>query len=50
MAEEIKPTLVRIPAELKTWLKEQAEKNFRSVNGEIVARLQESKDREVKPS
>lgn len=48
MPEEIKPTLVRIPADLKAWLKAQAEKNFRSVNGEIVARLQESMQREKK--
>jgi plasmid stability protein len=39
---KIKPTLVRLPDELKEWLKQRAAENFRSMNGEIVARLQES--------
>lgn len=47
-AEKIKPTLVRIPDDLKEWLKKRAAENFRSMNGEIVARLQESKNKEVK--
>jgi hypothetical protein len=45
-SKPIKPTLVRLPDELKEWLKKRAAENFRSVNGEIVARLEESRKRE----
>ena len=34
---------VRMPAGLKDWLKGKAKTNFRSLNGEIVARLEGSK-------
>ena len=44
--EKIKPTLVRLPDTLKDWLKQRAAENFRSMKGEIVARLQESMNKE----
>lgn len=47
-AKAPKPTLVRLPEDLKEWLKKRAAENFRSVNGEIVARLEESRKREQK--
>ena len=47
-SKAVKPTLVRIPDELKTWLKREAEKNDRSLNGEIIARLQESREKQKK--
>lgn len=34
-----KQTKFRIPEEVLTYLKDQAEKNFRSVNAELMARL-----------
>ena len=33
------PTPVRLPPDLKKWIKQQAESNLRSVNAEIVAIL-----------
>lgn len=40
------PSPVRIPEELKLWLKHKAVDNFRSFNSEIVARLEESRKAE----
>lgn len=40
------PTPVRIPEELKQWLKHKAVDNFRSLNSEIVARLEQSRKAE----
>lgn len=37
--KQIAPTPVRLPVELKEWLKARAEKNLRSVNAEIIALL-----------
>lgn len=37
--KQMSPTPVRLPVELKTWLKARAADNFRSVNAEIVALL-----------
>nr|WP_234898140.1 Arc family DNA-binding protein [Aeromonas veronii] len=39
MSRDVKQTKFRIPEEMLTYLKEQAEKNFRSVNAELMARL-----------
>lgn len=36
----------RLPADLGDWLKAQAEKNTRSVNGELIAKLKEARQRE----
>ncbi|WP_141111155.1 Arc family DNA-binding protein [Chromobacterium haemolyticum] len=45
-ARNITATPIRIPEELKNWLKHKAIDNYRSLNGEIVARLEESRKRE----
>lgn len=37
---------LRIPATLKTWLSDQAQRNFRSLNAEITKRLEESRQAE----
>lgn len=39
LTRDVKQTKFRIPEEMLTYLKEQAEKNFRSVNAELLARL-----------
>ncbi|MFQ2440560.1 Arc family DNA-binding protein [Aeromonas caviae] len=39
LTRDVKQTKYRIPEEMLTYLKEQAEKNFRSVNAELLARL-----------
>ncbi|MGU5594842.1 Arc family DNA-binding protein [Aeromonas sanarellii] len=39
VTRETKQTKFRIPEEMLTYLKEQAEKNFRSVNAELLARM-----------
>ena len=39
VTRETKQTKFRSPEEVLTYLKEQAEKNFRSVNAELMARL-----------
>lgn len=41
-ARQISPMQVRIPAELREWLKEEAARNHRSLNSEILMRLQSS--------
>lgn len=48
MTRDIKPLGVRMPEELKQWLKDQAEKNMRSLNSELVVRLQTSRDNQEK--
>ena len=40
------PSPVRMPEELKQWLKHKAVDNFRSLNSEIVARLEQSRKSE----
>lgn len=42
-----KPLGVRLPDELKQWLKHQAIDNRRSLNAEIVVRLEESRRQEA---
>lgn len=42
-ARKIPPLQVRCPRELHEWLKDQAAKNHRSLNSEIVARLEQSR-------
>lgn len=44
--QKIIPTQIRIPVELILWLKHQAIDNYRSMNSEIVARLEDSRRRE----
>lgn len=40
--------IIRLPAELKEWLTGKAAQNNRSQNGEIVNRLQQSREDEEK--
>lgn len=42
MKDDVVPTYVRIPEPIKRRLDDAAEKNDRSVNGEIVRRLRDS--------
>lgn len=39
LTRDVRQTKYRIPEEMLTYLKDQAEKNFRSVNAELLARL-----------
>lgn len=48
MNRNINPFGLRMPEDLKKWLAEQAKKNNRSLNAEIVTRLQRSKDNDIK--
>lgn len=43
---DIAPFGVRMPAELKEWLKRRAERNRRSANGEILALMEQARDAE----
>ena len=43
---QVSPTPVRMPDELRMWLKHKAIDNYRSMNSEVVARLEESRRRE----
>ncbi|MBJ2155300.1 Arc family DNA-binding protein [Variovorax sp. IB41] len=43
---KLAPSPVRLPQDLKNWLKHQAIDNKRSMNGEVVARLEESRARQ----
>lgn len=47
MSRNINPFGLRMPAELKEKLEEEAKKNMRSLNAELVARLEESFERKV---
>jgi hypothetical protein len=42
------PTPVRLPFELKDWIKARAEANLRSVNAEITALLMRAREMEEK--
>ncbi len=44
--EKTTPTSVRMPEGLAQWLKHKAVDNFRSMSGEIVARLEQSRKAE----
>ncbi|ATA55200.1 hypothetical protein CKY39_19765 [Variovorax boronicumulans] len=43
---KLAPSPVRLPPELKAWLKHQAIDNHRSMNSEVIARLEESRVRQ----
>lgn len=47
MASVIAPFGVRLPPELKQWLGEQALSNRRSLNSEMIKRLEDSRRREM---
>lgn len=40
--KQMQPTPIRIPPDLKQWLQSEAEKNRRSLNGEVLIRLERS--------
>lgn len=42
-SRKVMPTPIRLPDELKTWLKHQAIDNRRSLNSEIQVRLEQSR-------
>lgn len=44
--EKSSTTTVRIPEELGQWLRHKAVDNFRSLSGEIVARLEQTRRQE----
>lgn len=46
-AKKVTSIQVRMSEDLKDWLKGKAVTNFRSLNGEIVARLEESRKAEL---
>ncbi|MCU7372872.1 Arc family DNA-binding protein [Paucibacter sp. O1-1] len=43
---ELTPSPMRLPVDLKTWLKHRAIDNRRSLNSEVTVRLEESRRRE----
>lgn len=47
MSKQENPYPLRLEAGLKAWLKERADANKRSLNGEIELRLEESRRREL---
>lgn len=46
MTSAIPPFGIRMPPELKQWLGQKAEANRRSLNSELVKRLEESRQKE----
>lgn len=48
LTRDVKQTKYRIPEEMLTYLKEQSEKNFRSVNAELLARLVRTMEQDMK--
>ena len=48
MVRQIAPFGVRLPPELKQWLGIQAQVNHRSLNSELIKRLEESRQRETR--
>lgn len=45
--KQIPPTPVRLPDDLKSWVKQRARSNHRSVNGEIITILSNEKQQEI---
>lgn len=45
-ANQIPPTPVRLPDDLKSWVKRRAEVNHRSVNGEIITILAKERNQD----
>lgn len=44
---KLAPSPIRIPQELKDWLKHKAIDNRRSFNSEVLARLEQSREAEI---
>ncbi|HAU4931294.1 Arc family DNA-binding protein [Aeromonas hydrophila] len=49
LTRDVKQTKYRIPDEMLTFLRDQAEKNFRSVNAELLARLVRTMEQDLRP-
>lgn len=47
MNRNIKPFGLRLPPKLKTWLQAQAKQNHRSLNSEILTRLEDSRHEQI---
>lgn len=47
--EQMRPDSIRMPANLRAYLREQAEKNTRSYSGEVVHRLEASRQADLQP-
>lgn len=45
-AREMPQTNIRMPVDLKKWVQQQAEKNCRSFNNEIIFTLQQCRSKE----
>lgn len=50
MSSQVSPYPVRMNPELRAWIEAQAEANHRSINGEIVARLDQQYQAEQRKS
>ncbi|WP_080418603.1 Arc family DNA-binding protein [Burkholderia ubonensis] len=48
--KQIVPFGLRLPAELREYLTNQAQKNYRSLNSEIIQRLEASRQKENAPT
>ena len=46
--ETLKPTGVRLPDDLRRWLKHQSIDNHRSLNAEIIFRLEDTQRQQLK--
>lgn len=46
-SKQIPPTPVRLPDDLKSWVKQRARSNHRSVNGEIITILSNEKQQDT---
>lgn len=44
---QLPPTPIRIPSNLKGWLKDEAAANQRSLNGEVIHRLEQSRTQQL---
>jgi hypothetical protein len=46
--QKVAPLPLRLPEELKLWLRAQALANHRSMTGEVIKRIEESRARQLK--
>lgn len=47
--QDMKQIFVRIPADMKEWLLDQAARNASSLNSEVIRCVRERMDREARP-
>lgn len=45
---KVAPLPLRLPQELKAWIRDQAVSNHRSMTGEVIKRIEESRARQLK--